>query len=384
MPRKAHLPRLDVTALGPIKRASVEFGDLNVFVGPQASGKTILLETLKLVMNPGDIASDLRVQGYDWGGDANILIDLFFGEGMRSLFSQDTKIVWKGRPFSIEKFAAKPPERSRPYVHYIPAHRALVLHQGWPRHFRDYSTGDPFVVREFSDTLRIWMEDRYEQTRRAEASLAKTTRELVQSRIFGDYVLGLEHWGPRRRLVLRRDDSALPFMAWSAGQREFSPLLLGLNYMLDLTRRVGAIDDYTIIIEEPEMGLHPLAITAVLFLVLDLLDRGFQICISTHSPHVLDLLWALRVLREHSANTKQVLELFGAKGNVHNRRIAAAALEKEIRVYSFDRQSGLVDDISRLDPDSNKKAEVTWGGLVGFSTHVSDVVADVVANAGKK
>lgn len=107
-------------------------------------------------------------------------------------------------------------------------------------------------------------------------------------------------------------------------------------------------------------------------------------CISTHSPHVLDLLWALRVFRENGGKPRQVLDLFAVDGGGRNRKIAAAALEKAIRVYSFDRQTGLVDDISRLDPQSDSKAEVTWGGLVGFSSHVSDVVADFVANARVK
>lgn len=385
MPRKAAPPRLVVTNLGPIKQATVDFGDLTVFVGPQASGKTILLETLKLAVDDDAVMATLRLQGYDWRSDVPQLLDMYFGEGMRSLFSGKTLIRWQRRTFQWKQLTAPPRAQIFPdeSILYVPAHRALVFHAGWPRNFNDYSAGDPFVLRGFSEHLRLYMEQSPEVVGEADDALGTTTRKLLQSGIYGAYGLDLERQGPRRRLVLRSEDGAsLPFLAWSAGQREFSPLVLALRC---LPERAQAPEHFDwIVIEEPEMGLHPQAITAVLFLVLDLLERGYRVTLSTHSPHVLDLLWALRVFRERSASAKQVLALFQASNNTRNRKIAAAALEKDIRVYSFDRQTGLVDDISRLDPDSDNKAEVTWGGLVGFSTHVSDVVADFIANAKDK
>jgi hypothetical protein len=387
MPRKAAPPRLVVANLGPIKRATVDFGDLTVFVGPQASGKTILLETLKLVVDRDAVMAALRIQGYDWSEDAGQLLDLYFGEGMRALFTHDTLIRWNRRTFRWNNLT--PPQRPEDIptesILYVPAHRALVFHAGWPRNFNDYSTGDPYVLRDFSEDLRWCMENWPEIVQQPDESLGTTTRKLLQTGIYGDYELGLERLGPRRRLILRRENGAsLPFLTWSSGQREFSPLLLVLRFLADRTNIERARHLNWVVIEEPEMGLHPQALTAVLFLVLDLLERGYRVSLSTHSPHVLDLLWALRVFRERSASAKQVLALFAAGNNTRNRKIAAAALEKDIRVYSFDRQTGLVDDISRLDPDSDNKAEVTWGGLVGFSSHVSDVVADFIANARDK
>lgn len=384
MPRKPALPRLVVAGLGPIVRAEVDFGDLTVFVGPQASGKTILLETLKLVVDHDNVTSTLRIQGYDWRHEGE-LFDLYFGEGMRALLTGKPLIRWNRRTFRPEQLTPpRPREIPSESVLYVPAHRALVFHAGWPRNFNDYSPGDPYVLRDFSETLRRWMEDHPELFRGADEALGTTTRELLRSGVFGDYDLDLERHGPRRRLVLRRDGGAsLPFLVWSAGQRELSPLLLALRILAERGDEPNSGPQDWVVLEEPEMGLHPQAITAVLFLVLDLLERGFRVCISTHSPHVLDLLWALRVLREHSAHPTRVLELFKAPAYTRNRKIAAATLEKEIRVYSLDRRQGLLEDISRLDPDSTG-AEHTWGGLVDFSAHVDDIVADVVANPGRR
>jgi predicted ATPase len=381
-------PRLVVEELGPIHRASVELADLTILVGPQASGKSIFLQTLKLAIDRDAIITRLQIGGLDWRGDASTLLDLYFGEGMRAIWGKRTKVQWSTvskRTIDPAKLANArvrtrfPVEAS---VFYTPAHRALTLRNGWPRHFGDYSPGDPFVVREFSETLRLLMEIGGRGglfiPRR---DLTKVTRETVQQGIFGDYQLRLDTSSPQKRLVLQRDDNPpLPFMVWSAGQREFSPLLIGLNYLMP--HGGGRVDATEwVILEEPEMGLHPKAITAMLLLVLELLRRGYRVCVSTHSPHILDLVWALRVFREKGAETAQVLELFGMTHGTENNNLAAAALQRSVHVYYFDRQLEEVTDISRLDPDSSQAPEVSWGGLIEWSTRVSDTVADFVANS---
>ena len=51
MPKKQSNPSvktLTIENVGPIKKASVEFGDLTILVGPHATGKTVFLQFLKL------------------------------------------------------------------------------------------------------------------------------------------------------------------------------------------------------------------------------------------------------------------------------------------------------------------------------------------------
>lgn len=377
-PRRPPLPRLEVHDLGPIRDASVELADLTILVGPQASGKSIFLQTLKLAIDHASIRSRLTIQGVDWHGDPSTLLDLYFGEGMRAIWTKRTSVEWReGRKRVIDPMKLA---RSRirydfdPSVFYIPAHRALTLRNGWPRHFGDYAAGDPFVLREFSDELRVMMEH-WGPVLLHDPFLGPT-RELVREGVFGDYQLRLDKSSPQKRLVLQRGKQPpLPFMVWSAGQRELSPLLLGLNDLLAIKSCKW------VIIEEPEMGLHPKAITAVLLLVLELLRRGYRVCLSTHSPHILDLVWALRVFREKGAGPAQILELFGMKKDADSKKLASGVLQRSVHVYYFDRQSEHVVDISRLDPESDQAPETSWGGLIEWSSRVSDTVADFVANS---
>jgi predicted ATP-dependent endonuclease of OLD family len=203
---------LEATNLGPIKHAQIRFGDLTVFVGPQATGKSILLQFLKLVLDSGAIVAEMKRQGLDW---------------------DNTDVKRRG---SVE---------------------------------------------------------------------------------------------------------------W-------------------------------VVIEEPEMGLHPRAISTVRLLVLELLSREYRVCISTHSPHILDLVWALKVFQHNRAKPEKLLELFEIKPTRGWKTWAGNLLKKEAYVYYFDPQSHGTKDISELDPGSEDVAMWGWGGLTEFSGRVGDVVADVV------
>lgn len=78
--------KLQVNHLGQIKHAQVEFGDLTVFVGPQATGKSILLQLLKLLVDNGPILSELARFNIDWRGEESSFLELYFGEGMSEIF----------------------------------------------------------------------------------------------------------------------------------------------------------------------------------------------------------------------------------------------------------------------------------------------------------
>lgn len=60
---------------------------------------------------------------------------------------------------------------------------------------------------------------------------------------------------------------------------------------LDFFKLKNTID--YIIIEEPELGLHPRAIVEFMFTVLQLIKNGVKVIISTHSSTPLNLVWAI-------------------------------------------------------------------------------------------
>jgi predicted ATP-binding protein involved in virulence len=127
------------------------------------------------------------------------------------------------------------------------------------------------------------------------------------------------------------------------------------------------------------MGLHPRAINLILLLVLELMFRGYRVCLSTHSPQVLEMAWALRQVVQNEADGTLLNKLFEIKGNPL-RDVFASALTKKVMVHYFDRD-GNVKDISNLDLDADESSEGLWGGLLEFSNRANDIVATSASDA---
>jgi len=375
--------RLTVRNLGPIVEADVEFGDLTVLVGPQATGKSIFLQMLKLVVDAPSIRQELSNFSIDWNDDLRAFLQAYLGEGMDSIVSEISTLTVNGHIRKLAAFARRQRgEEKAEQLFYIPAQRVLSMRDGITHPFSDYRFGDPFCLREFSHKLHVLVQSEFikgtffPQANRLKESL----RRLVARQIYGDLKLARDTNGFQKRIVLETPEGAvLPYLVWSAGQREFTPLLLGLYWLLPpskTSRRQGLT---WAIIEEPEMGLHPDGISATIALVLELLARGYKVCLSTHSPHVLDVVWAMRFLRSHGGKPEDVQEILGLKGRGAP-EIAAAALEKSYRTYFFPRGRACVD-ISALDPGDEMPEVAGWGGLTGFSGHVSEVLSRVARRA---
>lgn len=381
--------RLEVSHLGQIRALNVEFGDLTVLVGPQATGKSIFLQLLKLIVDKTAVLNELRRFNIDWNGKIENFLELYFGEGMSAIYqANNTRIVVDGSHVEMDSFLRRSRGKSDERLFFIPAQRVLSLREGLTRPFTDYRTGDPFVVREFSEKLHQLVQTEFAQTPDLfpkSNRLKKDLRDLLDKHIFGGFGLKTSTDRFQKRMVLSSPSSGanLPYLVWSAGQREFVPLLLGLYWLIPPAKITRRAKLEWVVIEELEMGLHPNAISVTMLLILELLTRGYKVCLSTHSPHVLDVIWALRVIREQGGDANDVLDLFSLPPTSPTKSIAADALQRQVKVYYFQRD-GMVQDISRLDPSADSTAESGWGGLSEFSGRVGEVVARVVVQHEKE
>lgn len=377
--------RLKLSNFGPIRSANLTFGDLTIVVGPQASGKSLALQTLKLVSDIGFIQGQLGRYGLDWDGDAADFADVYFGEGMRSLWnSRQSTLIFNGREISFQKLAARKPAESPETVFYIPAQRVLTLREGWPRPFADYSAGDPFVVRNFSERIRAFVEQEFAVGSNVFPDVRWMQQEIqsqVQANVFANMRLRVDKQRFQKRLVLETGETSLPFMVWSAGQREFVPLLMGLYMLRQQRDQIARTAIDWVILEELEMGLHPRGIGLLLLMVFDLLARGYRVCLATHSPQVLEAAWALRALRANGVPASAVNSVFNLNVSSSMFQVANAALTKSICIHYFNSATGQTKDISNLDVDSEEAGEGGWGGLTEFSGRVNAAVARSVSNA---
>src|SRR5277367_6475689 len=196
---------LNIRDLGQIKEASLSFGDLTVLVGPQATGKSIALQLLKLMVDAGQVQEEMGRYGLDWGHKLPEFLDVYFGEGMRSIWRDGSSSVeWEGKAVDLPQIAKRKRPNKEESLFFIPAQRVLALRDGWPRPFTDYAPGDPFAVREFSEKLRVLVEKElgsaslFPQVRR----LKKEFRNLLERDVFSKYALKIDKVRSQKRLVL--------------------------------------------------------------------------------------------------------------------------------------------------------------------------------------
>lgn len=375
---------LSVHSLGQLTQANIEFGDMTILVGPQASGKSIFLQLLKLTLDYGDIVRTIKKYGFDWQGKMEDFLSLYFGEGMSNIWQPTTEIRVDEKPFDLPQVLSRRGRKKDESLFLIPAQRVIILKNGWPRPFTDYDTGDPYAVKSFSEHLRQLMEAGlgsgkgaiFPQTGR----MNQLIREAIEASIFSGAELKLDSSGVRKRIMLSVGNQQLPVMVWSAGQREFMPLLLGLYWLMPSSKISKRKEIEWVVIEEPEMGLHSQAISALLLAFLELVHRGYKVIVSTHSPQILEMVWGLQLLSQRNAPVDAFLRTFNLPRWGFSIALGEDILRQRLfKTYYFDRHndSVTVKDISTLDPGNADEAIADWGGLTAFSSRVSDIVSEI-------
>ena len=254
----------------------------------------------------------------------------------------ETKITVDKQDFDLDKILSRRTRRKTEDLFLIPAHRVVTLKDGWPRAFTDYNIGDPYVVKQFSEQLRLMMEAGlgsgkgpiFPKTGR----MNKTLRDAIGESIFAGAEIKLDSSGLRKRIVLDVEGDELPFMAWSAGQREFTPLLMGLYLLMPSGKAQKKKELGWVVIEEPEMGLHPKAISALLTVFLELMRRGYKVIVSTHSAQVLELVWAIQYLIKAGAEPTQLLRVLDLGSNYFSKPLAETVFKKHSKpIISLER-----------------------------------------------
>lgn len=391
------MEHLKIKSLGPIQEANIRFADLTLLVGPQASGKSILLQMVKLITDRYNIPAVLKQNNYEWGKRNENFLDLFFGESMSGIWKTDTKIELDEKNYSLSSFLSKQGVREgskTEKLFYIPAQRVVTMSQGWPRAFGTFDIGDPFVLKQFSESIRVLMEKEtinggstHSKVFPKPNRIKEPLRKILDDSIFHGATVESDNSSLKRRFLLEVGTSKLPFMTWSAGQKEFMPLLLSLYYLMPASKVKLRNEIKTVIIEEPEMGLHPKAIQALMVVFLELITRGYKLIISTHSPVLLELLWAMKYIKNYKGTSSDLFELFSIeKNNSMVSSFRTVIKEKTFATYYFDQQKKgvTVRDISSLDAGSVEQAVANWGGLTDFASRAGDIVSKLVANESKE
>lgn len=364
------IDRFKVVNLGPIAEADVEFGDLTVLTGPQATGKTLFLETLKLFSDTYLFVLECV--------DNNIPIEegfeFFFGH---SIFTkQGTEFFFYHNNIDITNEIVKSYNKKQ-YIEisqqkailvrpdnlfYIPAQRSLALAEGRIKTSDDFVTS-PYVLRRFSFYLQQYV-------RRVPNKMLKNVVSTFD--FFNNAEISLKRIAGSMRLEMTINKKTIPYMGWSTGQRELAPMLMSLEYFFSLKDKPPFI-----VIEEPEMGLHPRAIIEFMLTVLKIMQTGTKVIISTHSSTPLDFVWTIKQLKDKGAKPSELAKMFDFK--IKDKTIFDNLFEKSFKTYYFtpDKKTKKVytKDISSLDVYSEDEDIANWGGMSLSADRAGSIVS---------
>lgn len=381
-----------VKDFGPIKNVDVKIADLTILIGPQASGKSLFLELFKLVKDHDNIVSTLKKYNYILGKSPTLsLPEYYFGEGLSSLITESTRVIANGQNTTgrLTSTNIKQGTVTHDSVFYVPAQRILSIADGRPKNFMEFDLSTPYVLRVFSETLRVFIQGGLgnpDVIFPMKLRLKNSIKDSINSSIFHNGKVVIDQSGGQRKMKLSIGGMKLPFMTWSAGQKEFMPLLLAIYCLTGPTSSVVRRDDYKwVIIEEPEMGLHPKAIETVILEIMELLQQGYRVIISTHSTIFIDFAWCLRALSglPNQQFKKAMCKLFNINNDAKGKSIFSDLQSKHVNVYYFDTKNGEgveSTNISSLDLMDENQIISEWGGLSSFATLASEIVSEYGQN----
>ena len=149
---------MKLTNFGPIKNLNIQLGDLTILLGPQASGKTLFLQMLKLLVDQNHIVQTLTRYNYVIDKQPDKILNYYFGDRLSTMWKEETLVEADGKNYEKD-FLLRVGEDVGEKVFYIPAQRILSISDGRPKNFMEYDISSPYVLRNFSETLRLFFQN---------------------------------------------------------------------------------------------------------------------------------------------------------------------------------------------------------------------------------
>ena len=156
-------------------------------------------------------------------------------------------------------------------------------------------------------------------------------RDIIQGNVdFEDSGLGKE-------LLFQASDSVkLQMPVVSSMVKELTPLVLCLRYLVEP-------DDW-LIIDEPEMNLHPAAQVEMIEFLAMLVEANLNVLITTHSPYIVDHLVNLMQAAKHEDKES-------IKDKFYLERTEAFIPQDKVSVYLFEEGTAknILDEAGRIN-----------------------------------
>jgi hypothetical protein len=372
---------------GPIKEADIEIRDLTVFVGPQATGKSIAAQLLYFMRGIDDLVGrsvetyshlqerifQAKESGATYTIDAALssvvsALEWWLGNDLAVYTQDDTVLSWNPEAPNSETdwgmwwqhgASTLSPALERriaggqffsyagfyPQL-YVPAGRTLYsfLPPASALYFlsrRGTQVEWPGYIATFYEMLGTVIRKRWREQEREQLSFLQESMysDFVRARI-NRIIKGEILYGPDT-ILLRIGDQVLRPETISAGQMEVWPFWTLLEDTLLSDRQ----EPTRVYFEEPEAHLHPGAQCDLMEMVAYLVRQGSQFLITTHSPYVLYAINNALMAKQVLDTRKELPPSVPAESVLSADQVAAYRFSADGRVYDIlDTEVGLIDE----------------------------------------
>jgi predicted ATPase len=276
------MEKLRIRSFGPIDKADIDLKRINVFIGPQGSGKSTIAKVISAFRSYNNLKAD-------WV-ERDFITKLKDDYGLNSYFQKDTSIGLKtnNEEFSIGNsdipfMVGEEPAQyyNLPESVYIPAERVLVplISENTFLFIREKI----FIQKYITDFGILFQNGR------------KLIKELTIDFLDGvTYYFddGIDKLKLKNGRTIRLSES-------SNGIQSTMPLLLAIRFLSEKLGKKNA-KDISISIEEPELSLFPSTQIELLKYILEIITPlNYHLNITTHSPYTLttvnNLIYAYQV-----------------------------------------------------------------------------------------
>ena len=339
------LDSIEVDGYKSIRSEKLELGPINVLIGANGAGKSNLLSLFALLADLADRRLQLHV-ALQGGADAmlhfgrkatsSLRISLYFGlhgyEAMLVPSSTDTLVFERETAFSYEPPPGAVPRvfRGPPQTEYLgPAGHKETLLDEHPPGAVGVPGADPFITGPVLTAMRSWRRFHFHDT--GKSAPAKQKRKIDDNRGLraeGDnlapflFALRTVAPGSYRRIVeavravasffddfVLAPDAVNPDVIQLAWRHRSDGSLFMADSLSDGTLRFICLATLLlqpelpslIVIDEPELGLHPFAISQLAALVRSAASKS-QVLLATQSVTLLDQFEASEVIVTERSN----------------------------------------------------------------------------------
>jgi hypothetical protein len=371
--------RLVIRDFGPIRSADLELRNLTVFVGPQATGKSLAAQVLYFLNSIGDFLDVVPPEAQTDSQTALEAMAWWFGNQPSTYARSGSLLRWEPIPgderSAVEiRWTDSGVELSQALSERLHTQRrqmrsSLPLERIYMPGGRTLYSFVPSYTRAFSRAARDW--PGYVQT--FYEILGYVIRHLgeTQSVSSGRQMSFLNQGWPvefcnkRIETILKghlrygRDSVGLDIgrrrvlsaMTVASGQMEIWPFWAVLEALFD-----RPLSDYQICIEEPEAHLHPKAQRTVMEIIASLANVNLRFLLTTHSPYIVyalnNFLLAQEVIRSGQSLPDKTVPLeavlradrvssyrFGEDGHVHD------ILDHSVGLIDEDELDSIADEL---------------------------------------